>query len=125
MLSQARVLIAQSRSDLGRDEDHIRQRDLLIQTFTQQVEQAFQPWARRTTQDRAKNLKGIVVHLSEMGLKLFSQPAVFEWKWSEGRNLSGGQIVMLPGLDKVTDSNANKLSNPISLVKPRLGNYRK
>ena len=125
MLSQARVLIAQSRSDLGRDEDYIRQRDLLIQTFTQQVEQAFQPWTRGTTKDRAKNLKGIVVHLSEMGLKLFSQPAVFEWKWSEGRNVSVGQIVMLPGLDKLTDSNANKLSNPILLVKPRLGNYRK
>lgn len=123
VLSQLRVLMAQSRSNLDQDEHYLMQRDRAAQAIVQQVERAFQPWARGTQQHRAKNLKGILTHLSELGNKLFSQPAIFEWRWAGNRTLNQGQIVMLPGLDKTTDSRAVSLATPICLVKPRLGNF--
>lgn len=115
--------MAHSQSDIDEDENYLMQRDRAAQTIVQQIERAFLPWARGTTQDRAKNLKGILTHLSEVGNKLFSQPANFEWRWNERRTPSQGQLVMLPGLDKTTDTQAVPLATPICIVEPRLGRF--
>lgn len=121
-LSQQRVLIAQSRSNIDQDEHYLAQRDQVAQAIVQQVELAFQPWAHGSPHDRAKNLTGVLTHLSELGNKLFAQPAIFEWRWGNNLTLRRGQIVMLPGLDKTTDSEAVPLATPICLVRPRVGN---
>lgn len=121
--SQLRVLMAYSQSGVDQDEKYLVQRDRAAQTIIQQIERAFQPWACGTAQDRAKNLKGILTHLSELGNTLFSQPAIFEWRWEKTQTLSQGQIIMLPRLDKMTDSQAMSLVTPIRLVEPRFGRF--
>lgn len=117
-LSQRRVEIAHSRPDIAEDKDYLLQRDRATEEIIQQIERAFQPWARGNTQERAKNLNGTLAHLSELGQKLFAQPATFEWRW---RLPNREQTVMLPGLDKLTDSEAVTLATPIRLVQPRTG----
>lgn len=122
-LSQLRVLMAHSQSEIDHDENYLVRRDQAVETVVQQIERAFHPWRRGTIQDRAKNLRGILIHLSELGNRLYSQPAAFEWRWGESRTSSQGRIVMLPGLDKITDSQAMLLATPICLVEPRLNRF--
>lgn len=129
MISQLRVLMAYAHPDLAQDDQYVRRRDRATEEFIGRVEAAFQPWERGDTSKRKAMLKGIMVHVSELGIKLFSQPALFQWQWDErtargesnavSRNRDG--IVMLPGLEKVTDQQAERLAVPICLVKPRWG----
>lgn len=120
--SRLRVRTAQSLPNIDRNEHYLAQRDRAAQAIAQQIERAFQPWTHGNAQDRAKNLKGLLIHLSELGTRLFAQSATFEWRWSGNHNLSQGQIIMLPGLDKTTDSEVVPLAAPICLVKARIGN---
>lgn len=119
-LSQVRVRTAHSHPNIDQDKDYLVRRDQAAQIIIHQIERAFQPWTRGTLEDRVKNLNGILIHLSQLGNSLFSQPAIFEWRWSETSTLDWGQIVMLPGLDKMTDARSVTLKRPICLVKPRL-----
>ncbi|KAK6377191.1 hypothetical protein LTR64_000571 [Lithohypha guttulata] len=129
-ISQIRVLMANTRSNPNHDQQYVLQRDQVAGEAVRQIEQAFQPWARGDSSKRSSALKGVIIHLSELGTKLFSQPSTFEWQWGRSNShstratdLSSNGIVVLPGIDKTTDQRAELLTAPICLVKPRTASW--
>lgn len=119
--TQQRAAIAHLQPSIEQEIGHLSERERSTLDIVERIEHAFHPWARGPAEDRVKNLRGILTHLSELGRTLFAQAAKFEWRWTVSHILSQEQIVMLPGLDKIADSSGVTLEIPIKLVKPRIG----
>ena len=123
--------MAHTAPDPDQDAQYLARREQTISNSVRLIEQAFRPWARGDAGKRASALNGIMIHVSELGIKLFSQPASFRWQWEQSSSRAApnaasrntDSIAMLPGLDKVTDQKAELLASPICLVKPRRGNW--
>lgn len=128
-VSQLRVLTAHLQPDPQQDETYRALRAGAIAQAVQQIDRAFQPWARGDSNARQKALTGIMIHISELGIKLFSQPASFNWIWTQSgaaplsslgqRNTN--EIIMLPGLDKTADQRGEAIIPALHLLKPRMG----
>jgi hypothetical protein len=76
---------------------------------------------RENFQSRRDNLVNIMKAAAETGMLLFSQPSSFKWRWSTPESKSGRvRIVLLPGLEKVRDENANEV-RPVELLRAVTG----
>ena len=58
---------------------------------------------------------------ADAGIMIFAQPASFSWVWTVGGNArgkvdGGREIVVTPGLVKVTDDDAKALERPQVMV---------
>lgn len=122
--------MANTRSNPNHDQQYVLQRNQIVGEAVRQIEQAFQPWVRGDSSKRSSALNGVIIHLSELGVKLFSQPSTFEWQWGRSNSRStlaidpgSNEIVVLPGLDKTTDQRTELLTTPICLVKPRTASW--
>jgi hypothetical protein len=119
-LSSWRVLTAYLGPEPEHDQRYQDERDHSIINAAQQVCQAFGLWARDTDDNRVQSLVSIMKRASELGITLFSQPSAFEWQW-HGNSHDSTKIVVLPGLYKTTDKDAQPIEPPMCLVEPRLG----
>lgn len=71
---------------------------------------------------RRDNMINIMKSASDTGVLLFSQPSTLKWCWSIPESKSGRvRIVLLPGLEKTRDENANELQRPLELLRPVTG----
>lgn len=124
-LTRLRVLMANTRLNPAHDQQFVLRREQVITDFTKKINTAFEPWLRGDGKQRSSALRGIILHVSELGVKLYSQPCCFVWRWDNEAeiNADSREIVVLPGLEKITDQQANMLATPIQLVKPRRGSY--
>ena len=76
---------------------------------------------RDNFQARRDNLVNIMKAAAETGMLLFSQPSSFKWHWSTPGSKSGRvRVVLLPGLEKVRDENANEV-RPVELLRAVTG----
>ena len=122
-MSRWRVLTSYLLPSLDNNTPAEQRRDQAIHAGAQLICQAFEPWARGTDNARLQNLVSIMKRASEFGVTLFSQPAMFEWQWqAQGRAMQrdGLQMVVMPGLDKTTDQEAQPLASPLHLLEPSM-----
>jgi hypothetical protein len=123
--SRWRVISAYLRQDPDNDHAYLAERDVRIRTTATQFCEAFEPWARSQDSARFQNVVSIMQRASEMGVMLHSQAATFEWQWevpiqTTQRKDTPMLLVVLPGLYKIADENADCLSPPIHLTEPRV-----
>lgn len=71
---------------------------------------------------RRDNLVNIMKSAAETGMLLFAQPSTFRWRWNTSGGKTSGRVrvVLLPGLEKVRDENANEV-RPVELVRSVTG----
>jgi hypothetical protein len=99
-------------------------RDAHITALADTICRTFEPWAmsRDNFASRRDNMINIMKAASETGVLLFSQPSTFRWRWNAPGSKNGRvRVVLLPGLDKTRDENANELQRPLELLKPVQG----
>ena len=70
--------------------------------------EAFAPWknTKHTDQSRADSLTVIIKEASELGVWMFAQPTLLEWRWPKANERS---IVVAPALVKASDERGNSL----------------
>jgi hypothetical protein len=121
-LSRWRVLTSYLHSVPAIDPAYIAARDSAITTAASAFCTAFAPWSTRTQSHatRLQNLVTIMQSAADAGLLIFAQPAAFRWVWDVDGNVPGGSgardIVVTPGLVKVTDDDARVLGRPQVMV---------
>ena len=116
--SKWRVLTAFLRPDVAEDHTYIAKRASNIETAARQICQAFQPWAVGDLESRFQHLVNVMRSASLTGIKLFSQPSTFAWRWDPRKSKETGrvtQIVVSPGLQKVADEYGRRL-NPVQTL---------
>ena len=125
--SRWRVLSSYLRPKPTEDASYTAQRDAHITDLADTLSRTFDPWAlsRDSYGSRRDNLVNIMRKGSETGMLLFSQPSTFRWRWqlSASKAQQGGKlnVVLLPGLEKTRDENANELGRPLELLRPVVG----
>lgn len=122
--SRWRVLSSYLRPKPAEDSSYTTTRDTHITAWADAICHAFDPWAmsRDNFTSRRDNMINIMKSASDTGVLLFSQPSTLKWCWSIPESKSGRvRIVLLPGLEKTRDENANELQRPLELLRPVTG----
>lgn len=66
---------------------------------------AFGPWKnpKYSDGDRARSLSAILTEAADLGIWLFSQPCLLQFRWPRSGEISPGKIAVTPELVKSTD----------------------
>jgi hypothetical protein len=112
-LSRWRVLTAFLCSNPTEDHLYISQRDTTIQNAVNDFSRAFSSWKnpKYADEERESNLTEIMKSAAELGIRLFGQPATFQFHWGE-RQHSDAKIIIAPALFKVRDERTRVLHQP-------------
>ncbi|KAH0359574.1 hypothetical protein KCU65_g9880, partial [Aureobasidium melanogenum] len=110
-LAYTRFLVSYLRPAPYDDQALLAQRDSTIKTMATTFCVAFEPWSSKSTSSDARysNLIEIMRGAAAGGLLLFSQRATFKFDWDLGDRRPVNNIVVLPGLVKITDDKARPL----------------
>ncbi|KAG9515451.1 hypothetical protein KCV07_g7407, partial [Aureobasidium melanogenum] len=120
-LAYTRFLVSYLRPAPYDDQALLAQRDSTIKTMATTFCVALEPWSSQGTSSDARylNLVEIMRGAATGGLLLFSQRATFKFDWDLGDKRPGNNIVVLPGLVKITDDKARPLDK-IFVCKPQV-----
>lgn len=104
-LSRWRVLTAYLQPDPSDDKTYIIQREQQINEIVQDFSQAFAPWknSKYSDGDRARSLSAILTEAADLGIWLFSQPCLLQFRWPRSGEISPSKIAVAPALVKITD----------------------
>lgn len=113
------MLTAYLRSDPAEDNAYILQRDTIIDDTVHNVSLAFAPWKspNNAGEARARNLTEIMKSAAALGIRIFSQPSMFEFDWGPRETASSKTIVIAPALIKVRDECGSVLYKAQPLTK--------
>ncbi|CAD0087553.1 unnamed protein product, partial [Aureobasidium mustum] len=120
-LAYTRFLISYLRPAPYEDQALLAQRDRTIKAMATTFCVALEPWSSQgTTSDaRCSNLIEILRGAAAGGILLFSQRATFKFDWDLKDRRPVNNIVVLPGLLKITDDKARPLDK-ILVCKPQV-----
>ena len=83
------------------------------------ISTAFSPWknTKYSDEQRTQSLAAILEEAANLGIWLFGQPSELRFRWSVHGEAGPREVVVAPGLAKVTDEQGTLLPEPITLIK--------